>query len=291
MKMWIIIVSCIFVCVGVSVLAIYGFRKTEIVRTFIPVQRLDPPQDLPEPSRIYENNNSSLDPAFIGELSRSVVKIVMIARLKVGDQTVNAVGACSATVLWESGGWHYLLSSNHCFTHDGADATLLSMEIFVAGIPNGEVVSLHAESDSALIRVPSHDSLVVIPASIGDSDSLRIGNFLYVIGYPLAYDLAVSTGIVRNTRVPHIDRGRTVGYDYNSFTFSNAINPGNSGGVVLAVIDGRVEIVGTVSAYFTRSNDLNIARGINSTVIGLRSIFSNPLSVPQLVCPLYPNEE
>jgi len=96
------------------------------------------------------------------------------------------------------------------------------------------------ESDVATFRVRPIDSLT--PATIGDSDSLEIGDWVLAIGSPFNLEATVSAGIIsaKNRAIKRIPRGRLLQTDA-------AINPGNSGGPLID-LDGDVVAINTAIA-------------------------------------------
>ncbi len=101
-----------------------------------------------------------------------------------------------------------------------------------------ELVGSDPESDVAVIRL-STKGLTAVP--IGDSDRLRVGDFVVAIGNPFGLSQTVTSGIVSAL-------GRTgLGIEgYEDFIQTDAsINPGNSGGA-LVNLDG--ELIGLNTA-------------------------------------------
>ena len=94
------------------------------------------------------------------------------------------------------------------------------------------------ESDIAVIQIPAED-LTALPS--GDSDALRVGDYVVAIGNPFGLRNTVTSGIVSA-------KGRSgLGIEsYEDFIQTDAsINPGNSGG---ALVDLRGELVGINTA-------------------------------------------
>ena len=94
--------------------------------------------------------------------------------------------------------------------------------------------------DLAVVAVPldkiSDDTMNAIKvATLGDSDSLKVGEPAIAIGNALGYGQSVTTGIVSAT-------GRTIdGFDGEYIQTDAAINPGNSGG---ALLNSKGELIG-----------------------------------------------
>ena len=103
--------------------------------------------------------------------------------------------------------------------------------------------------DLAVVAVPldkiSDDTMNAIKvATLGDSDSLKVGEPAIAIGNALGYGQSVTTGIVSTT-------GRTIdGFDGEYIQTDAAINPGNSGG---ALLNANGEVIGINSAKINSS--------------------------------------
>ena len=103
--------------------------------------------------------------------------------------------------------------------------------------------------DLAVVAVPldkiSDDTMNAIKvATLGDSDSLKVGEPAIAIGNALGYGQSVTTGIVSAT-------GRTIdGFDGEYIQTDAAINPGNSGG---ALLNAHGEVIGINSAKINSS--------------------------------------
>ncbi|MEI8102220.1 MAG: DegQ family serine endoprotease [Chlorobium sp.] len=135
----------------------------------------------------------------------------------------------------------YILTNNHVI--DGADT------VYIRTSDNrkisAKVIGSDPKTDIAVIKV---DEKNLKPVIIGDSDKLRVGEWVIAIGSPLGENLArtVTQGIVSA-------KGRAnVGLaDYEDFIQTDAaINPGNSGGP-LVNING--ELVGINTAIASRT--------------------------------------
>lgn len=105
-----------------------------------------------------------------------------------------------------------------------------------------EAYDIHGdvESDVATFRIRPIDPIT--PATLGDSDSLEIGDWVLAIGSPFKLEATVSAGIIsaKNRAIARISRGRLLQTDA-------AINPGNSGGPLID-LDGEVVAISTAIA-------------------------------------------
>ncbi|MEO1204158.1 MAG: Do family serine endopeptidase, partial [Pseudomonadota bacterium] len=132
----------------------------------------------------------------------------------------------------------YILTNHHVV--ENADEIQITLQDGTA--LDAEIVGSDAATDIAVIRVES-DDLVDMP--IGDSESLRVGDFVIAIGNPFGLGHTVTSGIVSALSRTGIGNG------YEDFIQTDAsINPGNSGG---ALVNMRGELVGINSAIISRT--------------------------------------
>jgi Do/DeqQ family serine protease len=127
----------------------------------------------------------------------------------------------------------FVVTNNHVIEHaDQITVTLQDGRRFDA-----KLVGTDPEMDVAVVRIKA-DNLKAIP--FGDSDALRVGDFVVAIGSPFGLSQTVTSGIVSAL-------GRTgLGIEgYEDFIQTDAsINPGNSGGA-LVDLDGRLVGINT----------------------------------------------
>lgn len=139
----------------------------------------------------------------------------------------------------------YIITNNHVVA--GADQIQVNLNdrrVFAA-----RVIGLDEPSDLALIKIDADDLSYV---EFGDSDALRVGDWVLAIGSPFGLEFSASAGIVSA-------KGRSVAggssYNYMSFIQTDvAINLGNSGGPLFN-LDG--EVVGINSQILSRTGDSN----------------------------------
>ncbi|HET7616912.1 MAG TPA: trypsin-like peptidase domain-containing protein [Vicinamibacterales bacterium] len=119
-----------------------------------------------------------------------------------------------------------------------------------------DVVGTDPAIDVALLRIPSAGGLPEAP--LGDSDTLRVGEWVCAIGNPLGYVHSVTVGVVsfigRKLFDPSLD-------DY--IQTDAAINFGNSGG---PLINARGEVIGINSAISSRASNIGFAVPINQAI-------------------------
>ncbi len=130
-----------------------------------------------------------------------------------------------------------------------------------------ELVGADPETDVAVLRLPT-EGLSALP--LGDSDRLRVGDFVVAIGTPFGLRQTVTSGIVSGL-------GRSgLGIEgYESFIQTDAsINPGNSGG---PLVNLRGELVGINTAILAPGGG-NIGIGFAIPIAMARSIMDQILA-------------
>ena len=132
----------------------------------------------------------------------------------------------------------YILTNHHVI--EGADEVIVRLanrEEYVA-----RIVGSDEASDVAVLKVEADDLPIL---KFGDSDKLKVGEWVLAIGSPFGFDHSVTAGIVSA-------KGRNLPSDnYVPFIQTDvAINPGNSGGPLFN-LDG--EVVGINSQIYSRT--------------------------------------
>ncbi|MFW5810764.1 MAG: Do family serine endopeptidase [Thermodesulfobacteriota bacterium] len=139
----------------------------------------------------------------------------------------------------------YIVTNNHVV--EGAD----EIKVRLPGDKeyDAEVVGRDPKTDLALIRVDSTQGLE--PLTMGNSETLKVGEWVVAIGSPFGLEQTVTTGIVSA-------KGRVIGAGpYDDFIQTDAsINPGNSGGPLLNL---KGEVVGINSAIIASGQGIGFA--------------------------------
>ncbi len=157
-----------------------------------------------------------------------------------------------------------LILTNH---HVVAKAKEITVTLKSGEKRKAELVGSDDEADVAVIRVES-DGLVAVPT--GDSDALRVGDFVLAIGNPFGLGQTVTSGIVSA-----LGRSGLKVEKYEDFIQTDAsINPGNSGG---ALINLRGELVGINTAIFSGGGPGNIGIGFAIPVNMARTLMEQIL--------------
>jgi serine protease Do/serine protease DegQ len=146
-------------------------------------------------------------------------------------------GAGSGVIVDAENG--YILTNHHVV----GEADDIQVGLIDGRTLDAEVVGSDAATDIALIKVEG-DNLTEMP--IGDSNTVRVGDFVIAIGNPYGLTHTVTSGIVSALGRTGINRE-----GYEDFIQTDAsINPGNSGG---ALVNMSGELIGINSMIFSRS--------------------------------------
>lgn len=154
-----------------------------------------------------------------------------------GSSQAEATG--SGIIISEDG---YILTNNHVISSGSTSSFYAIQEA------TGLKVNLYGDSesyDATVVGTDSYTDLAVIkidktgltPATLGDSENVKVGEFVMAIGNPLGMDYSVTCGVVSalNREV------ESDGVTYTAIQTDAAINTGNSGG---ALVNANGEVIG-----------------------------------------------
>lgn len=150
-------------------------------------------------------------------------------------QTPERVGFGSGVIISTDG---YIVTNNHVIEN----ADVISVKLNDGREFQGRIIGTDPSTDLALVKIEGED-LPAIP--VGDSDQLKIGEWVLAVGNPFNMASTVTAGIVSA-------KARSLGVYNNgveSFIQTDAaINKGNSGG---ALVNARGELVGINSVLYS----------------------------------------
>lgn len=158
---------------------------------------------------------------------------------KKGEPVQSGLG--SGVIISEDG---YIVTNNHVI--DSAD----KLEVLLNDNTTYEakIIGTDEATDLALIKI---DAKGLKPITFGDSDALKIGEWVLAVGNPFGFNSTVTAGIV-SAKARSISSGngaRRLGLDSYIQTDA-ALNPGNSGG---ALVNLRGQLVGINSAIYSNT--------------------------------------
>ena len=186
---------------------------------------------------------------------------------QMGPQSREQKASGSGVIIRSDG---YIVTNNHVV--DGAstvDVTLNNNQTYPA-----KVVGTDPATDVAILKIDA-DGLPVVP--FGDSDKLRLGQWVIAIGSPYDLRSTITAGIISaKGRQMHHAPGE---FKIESFIQTDAaVNPGNSGG---ALVNQKGELVGVNTAIISQTGSYtgysfavpsNIVRRIAEDLIDFGSV-------------------
>ncbi len=144
----------------------------------------------------------------------------------------------------------YILTNDHVVK----DADRIKVKLADGKEFTAKVIGRDPKTDLALVKIESPPDLQ--PLKLGNSDDLKVGNWVVAVGSPFGLEQTVTAGIVSA-------KGRVIGSGpYDNFIQTDAsINPGNSGG---PLVNMRGEVVGINTAIIADGQGIGFAIPINT---------------------------
>lgn len=154
-----------------------------------------------------------------------------------GSQTIPEQKASGSGVLISSDG--YIVTNNHVI--DGADD--LNISLNNKRSYKATLVAADPSSDIAVLKIEGKNFPYMV---YGNSDDVKLGQWVLAVGYPLTLDVTVTAGIISaKARSIGINRRQSESPIESFLQTDAAVNPGNSGG---ALINTDGQLIGINSA-------------------------------------------
>lgn len=149
----------------------------------------------------------------------------------------------------------FIVTNNHVI--EGADEIQVEMFGEDRKVYDAKLVGRDEKTDIAVLKIESPDALPFV--TFGNSDEMRVGDWVIAMGNPLGQGFSVSAGIISA-------RGRELNGTYDDFLQTDAaINKGNSGGPLFNM-DG--EVIGVNTAILSPSGgSIGIGFSMASNVV------------------------
>lgn len=149
----------------------------------------------------------------------------------------------------------YIITNNHVV----ADAESITVKLSNGKEYSATTVGTDPDTDVAVIKIEPDEPIT--PATLGDSDQVKVGQFAIAIGSPRQLEGSVSFGHISALGREGLDGLRVQGLRFQNLIQTDAaINLGNSGGP-LCDVDGKV--VGINTAIVWGANSIGFAIPIN----------------------------
>lgn len=163
--------------------------------------------------------------------------------------TSSSVGVGSGFILDETG---IVLTNAHVV----AGATTITATLFDGQQVRAEVVGSDPQTDVAVVQLAPFTGPRT-RVRLGDSDHLKVGQKVLVVGSPFGLGFTLTTGIVSGWGAPPIPIMRG---EMKMIQTTAPINPGNSGG---PVVDSDGRVVGMTTAMISGAQNIGFAIPIN----------------------------
>ena len=159
-----------------------------------------------------------------------------------GRSTGEAAG--SGIIVSEDG---YIVTNNHVVSSESSsyfaitEATGIKVNLYGGNESyDATIVGTDAYTDLAILKI---EATGLTPATIGDSNNVKVGEFVMAVGNPLGMDYTVTSGIVSA-----VDREiESEGTVFTAIQTDAAINSGNSGG---ALVNSNGDVIGINTMKF-----------------------------------------
>jgi len=204
-----------------------------------------------EPVQQISGDLQSFEDAFINvaeKVTPSIVEIKVVSKIKENpheglpfripfEMPKEQEGTGSGVIISDDG---YIVTNNHVVEN----ATNVTVTLHDKRQFDAEVVGTDPLTDLAVIKIDADD---IQPIHFGNSDKIKVGQWVMAIGNPLSFSSTVTAGIIsaKNRSLRLIKDS----YGVENFIQTDAvINPGNSGG---ALVDLHGSLVGINTAIAT----------------------------------------
>jgi Do/DeqQ family serine protease len=226
---------------GIATLGGYKYFIQDETIPFSPTQKADP---FIQTNLTSNNNTVSLD--FTGAAEKTIHTVVHVKNTSINNRPANVmeyfsgrkqsretIGSGSGVIISSDG---YIVTNNHVIDK----ATQLEVTLNNNKTYKAELVGTDPKTDIALIKIESEEPLAFV--SFGNSDDLKIGEWVLAVGNPFNLTSTVTAGIV-SAKARDLNE-----FDGNPQSFIQtdaAVNRGNSGG---ALVNTNGDLIGINTA-------------------------------------------
>ncbi len=261
--------------IGASIIVATCFGVPNIKNKLFTTTTIEKSDSKSNNSSNSEYNASLMDLAQYSETAVAVSEKALpsVVGITVNYNVASAFGGSSEATASGSGviisDDGYIITNNHVINSESTssyyqvtEATKIEVHLFGDSddvVYEAKVIGSDKDTDLAVLKIEK-EGLIAI--DIGDSDNLRVGEFVMAMGNPLGLGSTVTAGIISalNREVEDSD-----GNSYVTIQTDAAINSGNSGG---ALVNSKGELIGINSLKLSGSGieGIGFAMPINSSM-------------------------
>jgi len=208
----------------------------------------DSPARLEDRDRQYEQLSRDVD-SLERELGivKRVVKLVTpsVVHIEAEHRTRPDLQEAGSGVVVSLGGKPFVLTNRHVIKN--SSPRQIRIQLANGNVAAPDRIWSDPETDVAVMRVPVKG---LLPARLGNSDAMEIGEQVLAVGSPFGLSQSVTRGIISAKGRYNLDLGEGEVLLQNFLQTDAAINPGNSGGPLL---NFRGEVIGINTAIASNS--------------------------------------
>jgi len=161
-----------------------------------------------------------------------------------GGRPPESSGSGSGVIVDKKG---YIVTNNHVV----GDAEVVEVRLSDKSHFTGKVIGKDPDTDVAVVKIDIDHDLPYV--TLGDSNNLKVGQWVIAVGNPFGLDRTVTLGVISALGRENVNLSR-----YEDFIQTDAsINPGNSGGPLFNI---NGEVIGINTAI------INFAQGIGFAI-------------------------
>ncbi|HEQ72208.1 MAG TPA: Do family serine endopeptidase [Spirochaetia bacterium] len=161
----------------------------------------------------------------------------------------------------------YVMTNNHVV----GNASEISVLLHDGRNYDAKIVAKDERTDLALISFETRDDIPV--ASLGDSDSVYVGDWAIAVGNPFGFESTLTVGVVSALGRSAV-RGSSIS-SYNEYIQTDAdINPGNSGGALLNI---RGEVIG-INTWIASETGVSSGIGFAIPINNVKKVMNDFIS-------------
>lgn len=204
------------------------------------------PTNVSQGNSLEQPGQDRSEPAPEGSVEE-VAQAVLPSVVSIEVSTPAGTESGSGSILSSDG---KVLTNEHVVANANAEGSQMTVLLYDGSVHEATYIAGHAQSDIAVIQIEGVSNLQ--PITLGNSDSVQVGQDVIAVGSPLGLSSTVTSGIVSAKNRPVSAMGQDGEASViDAIQTDAAINPGNSGG---ALVDMEGNLVGVPSVIASNTD-------------------------------------